>query len=517
MALTAEQIYGFTRSLLLSNFDNPTPIPMVHMEMWERCCKDSQFVSIAAPRGHAKSTSITHSYTLANVCFREATYVIIVSDTEGQATMFLSDIKRELAENSKLRTLFGIRRLVKDSETDIIVEFEDGILFRVQAKGSEQKLRGRLWRGKRPDLIVCDDLENDEIVMNEERRAKFRRWMNNALLPTLSDDGKVRVVGTILHLDSFLERTMPEFEDTEHTHTDGIRWWSTKPILSADPKKMEALAEEELKTGRIWDSVRYQGHNEDFTELLWPEKFSEARYRFIRSRYVNDGNPEGYAQEYLNYPIDEATAYFQKKDFVKWKDSDEYLEYYVGGDLAISEKSQRAYTVFIIAGLNRSNKLVVVDVFRFRGDGLKIVDTLFDIQSKYSPEIVFLEEENIAKSIGPFIDQEMIRRNVYINIETQTPTKDKMQRARALQARMRAGGVLFDQEAEWYSTLFNEMVTFPRGKYMDQVDALSWIGLGLNKIIPTYSATDIAQFEYDEEFDNSSDIYNLGASKTTGY
>lgn len=498
MALTADMIYGFTRSLLMSNFDKPVPTPELHIEMWDRCCSDSQFVAIAAPRGHAKSTAITHSYALAEVLFRESKYVLLVSDTEGQAILFLSDIKRELAENEKLRKVFGVRRFVKDTETDIIVEFDDGVQFRIVCKGSEQKVRGLKWRNRRPDLIIGDDLENDEIVMNEERRAKFRRWVNNALLPALADDGKARIVGTILHLDSFLERCMPEFEDKEHTHNDGLRWWSTKP-------------------DRVWNSIRYQGHNEDFTKLLWKEKFSKKRYMAIRRRYTEDGNPEGYAQEYLNYPIDEATAYFQRKDFLEWENKEEYLEYYIGGDLAISEKDSRAYTVFVVAGLNRQGKLVVKDVERFRGDALQIIDTLFALNLRYSPEVVFLEEENIARSIGPFIDQEMIKRNQFINIDKSVPTKDKVQRARALQARMRAGGVLFDKDAEWYSTLYTEMLTFPRGKYVDQVDALSWIGLGLNKVLPTYTASEIAEFEWEEEYKESESDYDLGRNRTTGY
>ena len=466
MSLTADQVYGFTRSLLMSGFDNPQPTPQLHIEMWEKCCSPSQFVAFAAPRGHAKSTSITHSYGLAEVLFRNAKFVLIVSDTEGQSILFLEGIKNELIENDKLRTLFGIKRLIKDTETDIIVEMDDGYQFRIIAKGSMQKVRGLLWRNQRPDLILGDDLENDDLVLNEERRDKFRRWVNNALLPALADHGRCRIVGTILHLDSFLERLMPEF-NVEHTETDGLRWWSTDPE-------------------RVWDSVRYQGHNEDFSQLLWPEKFSEKRYKAIRARYVRDGNPEGYAQEYLNYPIDEATAYFRKKDFMEWKNREEYMEYYVGGDLAISEKDKRAFTVFVVAGLTRENKIVVVDVYRFRGDSLTIVDTMFEIQGRYNPELFFVETENIAKAIGPFLEQEMMRRGVFLNLEGDNPTKDKTQRARSLQGRMKAGGVYFDMKAAWYPELFTEMCTFPKGKYMDQVDALSWIGLGLSKLAPAY-------------------------------
>jgi predicted phage terminase large subunit-like protein len=500
MALTAQEVYGFSESLLKARYDDPQPTPDFHLELWERCCSPSRLVAIAAPRGHAKSTSITHAYTLAEVCFQESSYVMIVSDTEEQAVLFLEDIKFELLENEKLRTLFGIKRFIKDTSTDIIVQMQPPgkpvHLFRIIAKGSEQKIRGRKWRNKRPDLIIGDDLENDEIVMNEDRRAKFRRWMNNALIPALSKKGKIRIVGTILHLDSFLERCMPQFDDKEHTHTDGLRWWTTRDDM-------------------VWNSIRYQGHDEEFEQLLWPEMWSKERYMAEKRRYVEDGNPEGYAQEYLNYPIDEENSYFKPQDFIPWENYDEYLEYYVGADLAISKKDGRAYTVFVVAGLNREGILVVVDVVRFRGDSLQIIDELFRLQRIYNPEVVWIEEENIARSIGPFLDQAMIQSGVFITIDTDTPSKDKEQRARGIQARMRAGGVRFDTRKDWYQGFYHELVTFPRGKYMDQVDAFSWIGLGLNKVVPTYTATDIAAFEYDDEFDEA--FGELGKSRITGY
>ena len=496
MPLTAQQIFGFSESMLKAGFDNPQPTPEIHIEMWERCCSKSRHVAIAAPRGHAKSTCITHTYVLANVLFKEASYVMIVSDTEEQAVLFLADIVIELQENEKLRTVFGIKRFTKETESDVIVQFDDNTYFRIIAKGSEQKIRGRKWRGKRPDLIVGDDLENDDIVMNEERRAKFRRWVNNALIPAMSDDGKIRIVGTILHLDSFLERCMPDYADSKNTKTDGLRWWTTL----------------ENKT---WNSVKYAGHNEDFSMMMWPEKWTQKRYEQEKQRYVEDGNPEGYSQEYLNYPIDEASAYFQKEDFLEWFNYDEYLEHYIGVDLAISEKEGRAYTVMLVAGLNRQGELVVVHVSRFRGDGLAIMDELFRLQVRYRPEIVFMEEENIAKSLGAPLRQAMIDRNVFINIETMTPSADKKKRARAIQTRMRAGRVRFDKRQIWYDTLYGEMVTFDRGKYKDQVDAISWIGLGLAHIAPAYSASDIADFEYDEEFGDMEE--DSGRSLITGY
>ena len=207
--LSAEVLEGFVNSVLRKNFDDPADNAEFHREIWQLVCSDNTKVAIAAPRNHAKSTVVTHAYVLASVLFREQSYVIIASDTVGQSVQFLGDIKKELMENDDLRNLFGVKEFIKDTEDDLICNMDDGHLFRIQAKGSEQKLRGLKWKSRRPGLIVGDDMENDEIVMNRDRRLKFKRWFYGALLPALSDKGKIRLVGTILHLDSLLENLMP--------------------------------------------------------------------------------------------------------------------------------------------------------------------------------------------------------------------------------------------------------------------------------------------------------------------
>ena len=176
MELTADLIYGFTNSLLISRFDNPRPTPEFHLTLWDIMCSKDRKVAVAAPRGHAKSTAVTHAYVLANICFRIKKHIMIVSDTEGQAVNFLNSIKAEFLDNEQLISLFEIKKLAKDTATEIIIEFQDGHQVRVIVKGSEQRVRGIIWLNTRPDLIIGDDLENDEIVMNEERRYKQCRW-----------------------------------------------------------------------------------------------------------------------------------------------------------------------------------------------------------------------------------------------------------------------------------------------------------------------------------------------------
>lgn len=503
--LTADVIYGFAASTLHHRFDQPKPTPEVHKEWWELCCSDDPWVAIAAPRGHAKSTAITHTFTLACIVFRERKHILIVSDTEGQASDFLGDIKREFLENDELIQLFKFKRFIKDSEREIIGEFENGDQFRVLARGSEQKVRGRKWRNTRPDLIIGDDLENDEIVMNDDRRKKFSDWFDQALLEAGGDDCIVRVVGTILHMDSALENLMPQW-NVETTKTDGLRFWTE----SDDPED------------HVWKSVRYQAHNEDFSKILWPEKFPRSRLERIRRRYLKKGNPEGYAQEYLNYPIDESVAYFRKSDFIPMDEDakHEYMEYYVGGDLAISEKDSRAYTVFVVVGRTAAGMLRIVDVVRFRGDSLEIIDTIFQLHLRYEPIAFFLEKENIMRSIWSVLQEKIFEENIFPNISEDTlivPSADKRKRAQSIRARARAGKVEIDNTAEWYDDFITEMVQFDRGLYKDQVDALSLIGLGLNKMLDTPTDEELDEDEWEEEFGDELFAYDSGRDAITGY
>ena len=501
--LSSETIEGFVGAVLAKRFDQPAPIPECHRDWWKLCTSNHPFIAIAAPRGFAKSTAITHSYTLACTLFRERNFVLLISSTEAQAILFLNDIKNELKDNTTIHQLFGVAKFVKDAETDVIVEMPDGHKFRIMAKGSEQSLRGAKWANKRPDLIVCDDIEEDEQVMNKDRREKFRRWFFGALMPVRSDNGIVRVVGTILHMDALLERLMPEFQ------------LQTK-------KRALFMKYEPLKTwcdySLPWKSVKYRAHDDTFEHLLWPEKKSEAELRSIRENYIAQGLPEVYSQEFLNIPIDESVAFFKKGDFIDRTEDQRKkpLRYYIATDLAISEKDRADYTAFVIGGLDDNGLLHIVNVIRERMNGLEIVDCIFALEKMYKPEIFAIETGQISKAIGPFLNEEMPKRNIWPQIYEVKPSVDKLQRARSIQARMRAKGVRFDKDADWFQIFQDECTRFPRDKHDDQVDAFAYLGLVLDKMVEAPTEIEIQEELYQEEYDRSG-LRDTGRNQLTGY
>lgn len=503
MQLTAKVIKGFSLSLLSGGFDNFKPTPEFHEDMWELCCLPHPKVAIAAPRGHAKSTAVTHAFVLARLLFRLSKYAVVISETETQSKQFLHDIKKELTDNDKLKKLFRIGGFLKENETEIVVQFEDKSVFRVACRGSGQAVRGLKVDGARPDLIVGDDLEGDEQVANQERREKFRRWFFGALLPVLSDVGIIRIVGTVMGFDSLLERLMPENQIPKGVDKEKYLVVTPLSVKSTYP-------------GIVWVSVRYRAHNEDFTSILWPEKFSKERLEAIRADYAQQGMPEAYSQEYLNYPLDAATAFFRAEDFLPIKKKDEYGVHYISMDLAVSTKTKANRTVFVVGQRNSTNKLKIVNIVIGRIDSLEIAEKIFSLYRTYKPEFFVVEKGPIWSAIEPLVSHMMHEKDLFFDIKTYAATQDKMARAQVIRARMRAGQVEFDTDAQWFPEAQQELLQFPKSALDDIVDGMAWLGIALNELGAASSEEELLEEEYNQAYAESGLSFS-GANPTTGY
>ena len=501
--LNADVMEGFVNSVLRKNFDKPAATPDFHKEIWELVTSNAKQIAIAAPRYHAKSTAVTHAYTLASVLFRESRYVLIVSDTVTQAVQFLGDIKKELLDNDDLRSLFSVSSFPKDTEDDLIVEMEDGHTFRIQAKGSEQKLRGLKWANLRPDLVIGDDMENDEIVMNKDRRMKFKRWFYGALIPCISSTGKIRIVGTILHLDSLLENLMPS-------------------SLLSSHRGVKSLIKEDLKEYSLnklpWKSIKYRAHTDDFKILLWPEMKTAEEFRLQKDDYVRQGLADVYSQEMLNIPLDITDTFFKKADFAPMnvEDKKKHLIYYATCDLAVSQSQRADYSAFTVGGMDDEGRLYGIHVVKERMDALEIVDTILMIQKIYKPVLFGFEQGTIQKAIGPHLNVEMLKRGEFVNIVLLKPSGDKLTRARSIQARMRSGACKFDKDAEWYQNFEDELLRFPRDKHDDQVDAWAYLGLMLDRMWEAPTEEELEEEEY-EAYIKDNNWNDEGRSITCGY
>lgn len=483
VTLTAELIEAFAGAYLSPMYDNPSPTPAFHRQCWDLYCDPYPYAGVVAPREHAKSTALTHDYGLANALFRVEDYIVVVSATEDLAIGHLHDIAKELRENDDLIRDFGIDKLTSDAKTDIIVRFLDGHECRFVAKGSGQKMRGMKWNGKRPGLILGDDLEEDEQVENMDRRKKFRKWFYRALVPCLRKGGKVRVHGTILHEDALLSR---------------------------------------ISKAKSWHTLFFKAHAsfDDFSDILWPEAWTEARLRERRQLFLDDGDAAGYSQEYLNDPLDNSDAYLRKDDFKPMEDEhhDQWMRKYIGCDFAVSKADRANRTSFTVGGLDPNNFVNIIDQHVDRWDTEEWMNVMFLLEEKHKPEAFFVEDGVIWKAIAPTLYREMRLRNKYLQCFPIPSIKDKATRGRPYQKRMRSGSMRFDKTAEWYPGYEAENLRFTGNSEAtldDQFDSTAILVKGLD-MAPDIEEDDL---EDEEEFEMRRNDPRLqrGRSATTGY
>jgi len=481
--LTAEIVEAFAGTFLSPLYDEPKPTADFHRDCWRLYCTENPQCDVAAPRNHAKSTALTHVYGLAVALFREQNYLMILGSSEEMAIEHLHDISVELHENDDLRREFGIVGFDSDQKTDIIVNCADGYQFRFIARGAEQKIRGRKWKGKRPGLILGDDIEDDEQVENRERRAKFFRWLLRAAKQALRDGGRMRIHGTILHEDS-------------------------------------ALAKLQRHPG--WKGLCYRAHKsfDDFSEILWPEKFPEVRLRAIRQELIDAGDAPGYSQEYLNDPLDNSEAYIRRGDFIPMAEVDYDSNKIIGAaaDFAVSKSDSANRTSFAVGGKCINNLLYFLDQRKGRWDSREIIEELFSIQQRWHPDVFWVEDGVIWKAIAPMVNREMQVRDKWINIVAVPSVKDKATRGRSLQRRMRAGGTRWDKNSSWYADMEYEMLRFTglgEAKLDDQFDSASLLSRGFD----TMAEVEPEDMMDEEEIEmrTQDPRRQTGRSKVTGY
>lgn len=481
--LTAEAIEGFVDNFLIDRYEERRPTAKCHRMWWRMVTSSSRKVAFAAPRGHGKSTALNHAYGLAASLFQQHPFQIKVSKTYALACEKIEQAKQELLDNEKIKHIFRLKKIVRDRENDFIAEMADGYRFRMMALGMMQATRGLSWGTMRPTLIQGDDLEDDEEVMNKDRRDKAMSWIMKTLLPMGGERTEIRIYGTVLHNDSCLVRLL------------GMKSWNTAIFEACDNEVSEK-------------------------SILWPQKFPQERLQAIKQEYIDAGDLAGFNMEYRNQARDTTSGYFRAEDLVPMGEGVERkkLTYYIGVDFAISEKQRSDYTVMVVAGLDDAGMLYVVDVTRIRTeDGNKIIDAMFELERAYNPAEWFLEEGAIRKALGAALElrqREEGERGLYLNMRLFTPSTEKTVRAKNIQARIRAKAVRFNTDAAWWPDYEDELTQFPRGKHDDQCDATAYIGLGLADMVTPLNADE--EEEEEREF-NMREQMSLGRSAVTGY
>lgn len=441
--------------------------PLPHKEYCAEIQKDQHKTLYLLPRGHVKSRIYSVADTIRHNLLKPAEPIGLGSDTRQRAVKRLRGIKYHYESNPVFRSLFAGRIWKNPKDRRECPRWADDEIFlpgytsteeaSITAFGIEAMPTGSHFA-----RIKFDDLVVPENTTNSDQMAKLRDAYALVRSSILTTYGNVSVCGTIYD-DGDLHR---EMED------------------SGDYRVYKRPAE--------WTEVDEDGIKRRRT--LWPVQYGPAELDAIKNDPLV--SPYIYSCQYLLDPVPEDdNAYFQLGWFPRYERLPQYLRYYCGGDLAISEADTACETALVVMGLDVQNELYVVEVRNGRWDSLMIIDQLLDLQARYRMDLTGIEAEHIAQTIMPFLSTAMREAGIYLNVVPMSPMADKLTKARSFQGRSRQEAIWLPKKGpnapKWLHDTELQLRRFPRGKEKDIVDAAGVVCRLLDKQIKPYTDDEI--------------------------
>ena len=427
--------------------------------------------AIEAPRGHAKSTTFTFKDSIHAAAYAYKHYEIILSDSSEQAEGFLGDIKTEFEENAALREDFGELpgRVWKAS----VILLTNGV--KIEAIGSGKKIRGRRHKQWRPDLIVCDDLENDENVNTAEQRKKLRNWFYKAVSKAGDTYTDIVYIGTLLHFDALLANVAnnPSYKTVKYrgviSFAENTELWDAWEAIYTD-----LTNEKRQEEARAF----YEAHEAEMLEgtaVLWKEKLMVIR--------ISEGEAS-FNSEIQNEPIDPESCTFQEEWFDFWDDEGKQLPdfsdprfVFIGANDPSLGKNKKSDTSSIFALAKDTSTgyiyVLIADIAKRKPD--QIIEDAIEASRRLKrdykrPYYQFgVETVQFQYYFAEIMRQKSAAIGEYLPIVEINSVQNKDARIQSLQPFVKNGYVKFSKK---HKTLLKQMYEYPMGKNDDGPDGL---------------------------------------------
>lgn len=414
-----------------------------HHEMFKLASKALKLVVIQAFRGSGKSTVMNTGLAIWGVLgIRQKKFVLIASQTRQQAKLHFMTLKSELERNELLRRDLGPFQTEEDewgSNSIVLSHYGARITF----ASTEQSIRGMRHGPHRPDLIICDDVEDVNSAKTKDGRDKIFNWLVGEILPCGSEKTMIVVIGNMVHEDSLLARLKDMIEEGKLA---GI--FKQYPLLDDDGKCLWA--------SRYPDSASILALKQSIgSEIAWQREMLlhiiADEDRVIDRSWIN---------YYSELPEDE----------------DNFMFAVTSIDLAISQKKHADYTAMVSAvvyhdkdGDNERRIYIrphpVNERLNFPTSLERAKQVAESVQSGHTAELV-IENVGFQASYGQTLERSGFKVNQY-----SVAGRDKRTRLAFTSGFIKNATVLFPEEG--CEELISQLVNFGIEKHDDLADAFS--------------------------------------------
>lgn len=181
------------------------PYAFFHKDMFRMTeSYDQKLNVVMAFRGSGKSTVLNLSNTIWSILGKhQKKFVLIISKSRVQSQAHFENIKSELEDNELLKQDLGPFRSSSTEWGSHSIELP---LYgaKIMCIKSLQNIRGLKYKSKRPDLIICDDMEDIVTVQDSDRNILLYQWFLNEVMNIGDEKTHIIVLGNLLNQYSLM-------------------------------------------------------------------------------------------------------------------------------------------------------------------------------------------------------------------------------------------------------------------------------------------------------------------------
>ena len=379
-------------------------------------------------RGHAKSTHMGVFVPLWLKIQKERQFhtLVLVSKSEDSADRLLADLQAELQFNELFINDFG-KQMKEGNWAEGEFTTQDDYYFTSIGRG--QSPRGLKNHSHRPDYIIIDDIDDDEMVRNEQRVSKATEWVLSALFGTMeAGRGRFIMVGNRIAKKSILSNII-ERPGVHHTKVN---------ILDKD------------------------GHPS------WKENYTASEVAEMRSMM----GERNFQKEYMNNPLTEGAIFQQKHiHYGKMIQLKEYRQLICYTDPSFKNSATADYKATMLVGKTPDGHFHLLKAFADQTSVSQMVEwhyqimdyvdgkvpVMYYMESNFMQDLMLDEFKKVGNTIG-----------LHVPIRGDSRKKpDKFARIEAMQPLFERGLVVFNEKEKnspGMQVLEEQLLMFERGR-----------------------------------------------------
>ena len=432
---TSKSLVSFVNAFVVGN-----PVKPAKFHHWfsDALLKSKDNIAVEAFRQAAKTSFVVYGYPLYCLTFPNPnrSYIVLLKASDDLAKQKLHDIRDMYFDNKMLSA--NVQKVYSQGEVlDVLTK--EGVRVRIEAYGKGTNIRGLSWQTKRPDIVIMDDVQTLEDVRSQTIADRDWEWFLSDVY-MLSKASRIFMIGNNLGDRCIIERL------SQNAERFGFKFFRIPAI----------------KDGKS----------------VWPSMFSYKELMDEREAYQKAGKLEVWMRERMCQSVSEETQVFKKSMFKYYNTlPKDVYNYYTAVDLAVSQKSTADYSVICTIAVNSQNIRFIVDISYGRMMLDELLDKLFNHIVKYKPVRVAVEKVAFQAVMEQVLHKEMLRRNIFFQLEMLQPKGKKEDRILSLQPLYSAGAIYHKENAEWNDELERELLMFTsqgtKAEHDDLIDALT--------------------------------------------